>query len=435
MKKIYTGKGYISALSLLAIWSLSLVVDLPGLAISPILSVIDKVFPGSSHLEGQLLELLPNFCIFPFILLSGKLSMSKNKVGLVVLGLSVFLAAGIAYFFCRSIVGLIVVSCFLGMGCGLIIPLAAGLLAEFFSGKYRLQQMGIKSGIANGSLVVATFAVGLIESDNWHLPFLVYLVAALPLLMSVFLRKGELVQTGVAPAASGAEAAADTPEARVRRRVVPNSTGKIWGLIGFYLVVTIAGITLSFFLPYLMQKHGMSDAATGYVSAAFYLALTIPGFLLGRVVCALRNTTMPVCLGMMAVGSLVFPFVPELWAYFVGAILCGFGYGVLQPIFYDKAAELAPTAAESSRILSYIMAANYLGVAVCPLVFAGLTSTLAFIVSALILVGMMLLTIFLRRKFIFNVSDELQAYAPAPQAATPRANAAVQEAKPLQPKK
>ena len=50
MKKIYTGKGYISALTLLAIWSLSLVVDLPGLAVSPVVSVIDKVFPGSTQL-------------------------------------------------------------------------------------------------------------------------------------------------------------------------------------------------------------------------------------------------------------------------------------------------------------------------------------------------------------------------------------------------
>lgn len=414
MKKIYTGTGYISVLTLLAIWSLSLVVDLPGLAISPILSVIDKVFPGVSHLECQMLEILPNFFIFPFILLSGKLSMSKNKVGLVVLGLSVFLIAGIAYFLCKSIVGLIVVSCFLGMGCGLIIPLAAGLLAEFFSGKYRLQQMGIKSGIANCSLVVATFAVGLIESDNWYLPFLVYLIAAIPLLMSVFLRKGELVQTGTAPAPTDVNPGRIPPKVKVRKRVVQNSAGKIWGLIGYYLVVTIAGITLSFFLPYLMQKHGMSDAETGYVSAAFYLALTIPGFLLGKVVRTLRRATMPVCLGMMAAGSLVFPFVPDLWVYFVGAILCGFGYGVLQPVFYDKAAELAPTAGESSRTLSYIMAANYLGVAVCPLVFAGLTATLAFIVSALILVAMMLLTILLHKKFIFNVNDELQAYEPSP---------------------
>lgn len=136
MKRIPTGKGFIPLLTLLAIWSISLVVDLPGLAISPLTGILGKVFPHVSHLESQMLEILPNFCIFPFILLSGKLSMSRNKVGLVVLGLTVFLASGIAYFFVDSITGLIVVSCVLGMGCGLVIPLAAGLLAETFTGKY-----------------------------------------------------------------------------------------------------------------------------------------------------------------------------------------------------------------------------------------------------------------------------------------------------------
>ena len=51
MKRVPTGRGYIPLLTLIAVWSLSLVVDLPGLAISPLMSVIDKVFPGATHLE------------------------------------------------------------------------------------------------------------------------------------------------------------------------------------------------------------------------------------------------------------------------------------------------------------------------------------------------------------------------------------------------
>ena len=213
MKKIYTGKGYISALTLLAIWSLSLVVDLPGLAVSPVVSVIDKVFPGSTQLECQLLEILPNFCIFPFILLSGKLSESRNKLSLVVTGLVIFLVSGIAYFFSDNIVSLIIVSCTLGMGGGVIDPLAAGLLAETFVGRFRLHQMGIKSGIANFTLVFATLIVGLIEGGNWHLPFVVYLIAIVPLLMSVFLTKRFL-------SANNALTVTDKPKPDARKTAV-----------------------------------------------------------------------------------------------------------------------------------------------------------------------------------------------------------------------
>lgn len=404
MKKIYTGKGYISALTLLAIWSLSLVVDLPGLAVSPVVSVIDKVFPGSTHLECQLLEILPNFCILPFILLSGKLSESRNKVVLVVIGLLVFLLSGIAYFFSDDIISLTIVSCTLGMGCGLIIPLAAGLLAETFVGRYRLEQMGIKSGIANFTLVFATFIVGLVEGKNWHLPFVVYLVAVVPLLMSVFLSRRFLPSStdpAVQPTPSAAGLSPARPHSGLRR---------LWGIIIFYLLVTVTGITLSFYIPFLMQKHGMSDAMTGYVSATFYLALTIPGFWLGQVVRIFRNFTIPACVISMIAGLLIIPLVPHLWAYFFGALLVGFGYGALQPIFYDKAAVLAPTSANSTKMLSYIMSANYLGVAVCPLFFAGLGSVMAFIISAAVMGVVLVLSLFFRQWFIFNVENEIKAY-------------------------
>ena len=416
MRRIPTGKGYIPLLTLLAIWSISLVVDLPGLAISPLMSVIDTVFPGVTHLESQLLEILPNFFIFPFILLSGKLSMSRNKTGLVVLGLLIFLASGIAYFFVDSIWGLIVVSCVLGMGCGLVIPLAAGLLADTFTGKYRLEQMGIKSGIANFTLIIATLVVGWTEGHDWHMPFVVYLVPVVPLVMSVFLCKRFLARnndgdepcTDSQTGKGGVAETAGTPTDAVSPRDVRR---RLWGVILFYLVVTVSGITLSFFIPFLMASHHMGDDATGYVSAAFYLALTLPGFMLGRVVTWLRERTVAVCVGAMIAGPLFIAFVPELWAYFLGAALTGFGYGVLQPIFYDKASALAPTAQASTRMLSYVMSANYLGIAVCPLFFGGLDSRMAFILSGACMVVVLVVALIWRRSFPFSINSELAAYS------------------------
>ena len=168
--RINTGKGSISLMTLIAIWSISLVVNLPGLAITPMLGNLDKIFPDTSELEIQLLTVLPNLFIIPFVLLSGKLSLSKSKISIVVVALVIYLASGILYFFARSMVALIVISCLLGVGCGLLIPLAAGLLADTFVGKYRMQQLGIKSGISNIALVIATFVVGWLSHGNWHLP-------------------------------------------------------------------------------------------------------------------------------------------------------------------------------------------------------------------------------------------------------------------------
>lgn len=55
--KIVTGKAPMSLFTLVAILSLSLVVNLPGLAISPMLGSLSKIFPGTGSLEQQLLTM------------------------------------------------------------------------------------------------------------------------------------------------------------------------------------------------------------------------------------------------------------------------------------------------------------------------------------------------------------------------------------------
>ena len=66
MKYVNTGYGKIPFVSLLAILSISLVVNLPGLAISPIMGKLNEVFPNVTEMEIQLLTVLPNLVTIPF---------------------------------------------------------------------------------------------------------------------------------------------------------------------------------------------------------------------------------------------------------------------------------------------------------------------------------------------------------------------------------
>ena len=81
--KINTGKGTLPWVVLLAIWSVSAVTSLPGLAISPILGDLTKIFPKATELEIQLLSSLPSLLIIPFVLLSGKLSEGRRQIDLL----------------------------------------------------------------------------------------------------------------------------------------------------------------------------------------------------------------------------------------------------------------------------------------------------------------------------------------------------------------
>ena len=70
--KVNTGKGSIPLVALVAILSISAIVSLPGLAISPILDDLEQIFPHASELEVEMLESLPSLMIIPFMLLAGR---------------------------------------------------------------------------------------------------------------------------------------------------------------------------------------------------------------------------------------------------------------------------------------------------------------------------------------------------------------------------
>lgn len=121
--QVKTGKSPISLMVVLAIWSLSLAVDLPGLAVTPIEGSLRSIFTDATDFKIQLLTVLPNLIIIPFVLLSGKLSETKHKVAVITLGTVMYIVAGVLSIFSNSLTSLIWLSCLLGAGCGLILSL------------------------------------------------------------------------------------------------------------------------------------------------------------------------------------------------------------------------------------------------------------------------------------------------------------------------
>lgn len=420
MIRIPTGNGSITLPALLAIWSISLVVNLPGLAVSPMLGNLDKIFPHVGDLEIQLLTVLPNLLIIPFVLFSGKLSESKDKVRIVVIGLAIYLVAGILYFFAESMPMLIATSCLLGCGCGLVIPLAAGLIADTFSGKYRMQQLGIKSGISNMALVAATFAVGWLNHGNWHTPFLVYLIPIIPLALILFVRNvnptasvkmnsiragADLTQTESMP-----EVGTPKPGEKICKGFI---VGRIMGLLGLYAFVTYTVSVISYYLPFLIQEDHLSSDITGTVTALFYLAVFLPGFILPYVIKLLGQRTSLLAAVSIAAGLLLMSMASEHIMPYVAAVLMGFGYGVFQPVIYDKATYTVTDGRKSTLSLAIVLSVNYIAVAMTPFVidfFRDIIGTKSnhfpFILNFALTMLFAVVVVLRRKTFTFRMSNE-----------------------------
>ena len=429
-------------MTFLAIMSISLIVNLPGLAVAPMEGKLKEIL-HAPELEVQLLTTLPNFIIIPFVLLSGKLSEAKHKIPIIVGALLLYSGCAIWYLFAADMTSLIVISCLLGCGAGLLIPFSTGLIAETFGGKFRMKMMGWQSGISNSTVVIATFAVGwLIQGRNWHLPFVVYLAAVIPLVFSLWLKNVPGINTSSRQEAQDMEEeekadAKPAPELQPIEQKNPKVTkeeatvahtvkapeepakvngsgfnmGRIWSLIGVYFLVTFTSIAITNYSSQLTVQYGWPSNIAGDVTSVFFLLVLIPGYILPWFVKRLRGGTFFWTALMLVVGLGLFVFFPQKWAMFVGAGLTGLGYGICQPMLYDKASYTVDNPEKLTMALAFVLTANYLAIAIEPFIISGISelfhvkdeNLFAFILSFALVIAYTIVIIFTRKKFAFSV--------------------------------
>lgn len=403
--EIQTGRGNIPLITLVGIWSISALNALPGLAVSPILGQLSVIFPDATELEIQMVSSLPSLLIIPFIILSGQLTERVNSIKLLQIGLSIFLLSGILYLLSNKMWQLVVVSGLLGIGSGLIVPLSTGLISHFFTGPYRTKQFGYSSAITNVTLVLATVLTGYLAEENWHLPFLVYLFPIVSIFLSFYLKKNIESKSSVSDASdiSLSESNMNSSFGRLGIQIK-----RLIGIMLFYGLSTYLVIIISFNLPFLMKEYGFSSGISGIMISLFFLAIMAPGLILNKIIERLGNLTEFCSMLSIAVGILLILIFRTEWLIGLGCILAGLGYGVIQPIAYDKTTRTA-IPQKVTLALAFVMSMNYLAILLCPFIIDAIkdilnieTQQFAFIFNMIIAVITALFTYLKRNTFLFR---------------------------------
>lgn len=370
--RIQTGQGTIPLITLIGIWSISALNALPGLAVSPILGKLSAIFPHSTELDIQMLSSLPSLLIIPFIILSGKLTEKINNIWLLQIGLGIFALSGILYLFSDKMWQLIAVSALLGVGSGLIVPLSTGLISRFFTGGYRTKQFGLSSAITNVTLVLATILTGYLAEVNWHLPFAVYLFPIVSIILSFYLKKNinrDPVKTVPDDIKVPEPDASDVAYGQYGIQ-----TSHLTQIMLFYGLATYLVVIVSFNLPFLMEEYHFTSGSSGIMISLFFLAIMAPGFFLNKIVASLRKKTKFYCMLSIATGLGLILISRTEWVIGLGCIFTGLGYGIIQPVAYDKTTRTA-LPAKVTLALAFVMAMNYLAILLCPFI-VNITKTL-----------------------------------------------------------
>lgn len=380
--RIQTGRGTIPLITLIGIWSISALNALPGLAVTPILGKLSVIFPHSTELDVQMLSSLPSLLIIPFIILAGKLTEKVNFIRLLQVGLAIFALSGILYLFAGKMWQLIAISAMLGVGSGMIIPLSTGLISKYFVGPYRVKQFGFSSAITNITLVVATAVTGYLAEVNWHLPFVVYLFPLVSLVLSVYLRRSMISEEGSASIANDEKEETGVPpiDPEVGKSKYGVNIKHLLQVMMFYGLATYLALIVTFNLPFLMEEYHFSSGDSGVMISLFFLAIMAPGLFLNRIVGLFREKTKFYSLLCIAVGLALIWISPKEWVIAPGCILVGLGYGVIQPVIYDKTTHTA-VPKKATLALAFVMMMNYLAILLCPFIIDFFQSTVFHIKS------------------------------------------------------
>ena len=412
--RIQTGHGTIPLITLIGIWSISALNALPGLAVSPILGKLSVIFPHSTELDIQMLPSLPSLLVIPFILLAGKLTERVNFIRLLQAGLAIFALSGILYLLSNKMWQLIAVSAMLGVGSGMIVPLSTGLISKYFSGAYRVKQFGLSSAITNVTLVVATTVTGYLAEVNWHLPFVVYLLPIVSLVLSVYLKRSmdsegdtSLAKKESSDGSEDEEVDTDTLHSKYGINVK-----HLIQVMLFYGLSTFLALVVTFNLPFLMEEYHFSSGNSGIMISLFFLAIMAPGFFLNQIVGRLKEKTKFYSLLSIAIGLALIWISPKEWVIAPGCIFVGLGYGVIQPIIYDKTTHTA-ISRKVTLALAFVMMMNYLAILLCPFIidffqsmFHIKTQQFGFVFNLCITIAALIWAYVRRHEFLFN--DQLK---------------------------
>ena len=94
----------------------------------------------------------------------------------------------------------------------------------------------------------------------------------------------------------------------------------------------------------------------------------------------------------------------------------GLGYGVVQPVIYDKTSYVAPTRAQSTSYFSYLLTCNYIGISVVPFIIGGAKRifgadaahdvTFSFLFNGCIVAVVLIIAIWKRKSFVYEADPQ-----------------------------
>jgi MFS family permease len=358
-------------------------------AIGPILSTMGNALGGAEHgyMIGQLTMTIPDIGIIVGGPIVGMLIERYSARSLLFVSFALYAVAGSAGMIVDDGVTMLSTRLLVGFAGAGIATSTTALIGNRFTGNTRIKALGYWSAFGALGGFLSALAAGWVAKigGGWHAPFSLYALAAIPLILALFVLPPRV-----------------KPAAKAEKIAVP-SVWHLWplyaGMIPVYVAVFMTGVQLSF----LLGADKIDDAVT----QSWVIATASGGSILGAVSFAFLRPrlgsrgVMLVFIGLMAAGNLVMPLTADPILIAIGAAMNGAGGGMANPFFAAILIERAPIAARG-RAIGWLYTVQFFGEFMNPFVVTPLAGPLgihgAFLaVSALLAGGLVAVGLYRKR--------------------------------------
>ena len=289
-------------------------------AVSAVLADIAASFPEVSVTTVQYLMTFPNLLVVVSSVAAGIATQWISKKYLAVGGLMIAIVSGLfSFFFHGNIVLLFVWAGALGIGVGLVVPVANSLITDYFDGGEKATMLGYQTGAANVGSMIMTFAGGSIAVFGWYWDYLVYFLAVPGLILTLlFVPEVNTV--------SGSEVG--------NRRSL--GIGRL-SREELYCFVTGAIFMLFFYLgptniSMLVEERGTGSTAVAGIAASLILfGGFLTGVFFGKIAGKMRKYTVSLGFLLLSTGYFLICAGKEILFLYAGSFLVGTSNALVLP--------------------------------------------------------------------------------------------------------
>lgn len=329
--------------------SLSLLILSPP-AVSPAVADMIEAFPQVSPNIVMLVLTMPSIIMVIFSLVYSKLVRFTARRTLVNTAMICYIIGGVAPAFLDNIYMIILMRGIFGIGIGFLMPIATGIITDFYDGQDRATMMGWQSAAVNFGGLVFMFGGGLLAANNWQNTFYIYLIG-LAIAIWVFLK---LPEPQVAAQEKGIKIKLPLP-------VIYQVLGIFVFNMLFFTIMTNSSVMIS------NEGIGTTSEA-GTVLTLFMIGGFGAGLVFGKTVNIFRRLTTAAGWLFTGAGLLIIGLSYSLIPIAAGAFFAGFGMATTMPSFLIKISTVAPVESVSVAF-GFVAVAVGTGQFISPILF------------------------------------------------------------------